>query len=227
MIRSRTLPAVTLSVAALILTTASAGMANADSGPSAASAAGGSDASTKYCYRNIGNTGLDGVVSQNFEGEMDAADSSGAADFSLKSACTFKKVVARGAAGDQRPDSVTLTIYQNEGDIPGAVVTSQTVRGGDDPIFLQLRLKKITLPPGDYFVGVVANLGSQGAWLWSTTHQRGAGDVWINPGDGSGTGCTTWSDMVSCVGMSPKRPDFQVWLQKYRGGTPTTRSHSR
>jgi hypothetical protein len=36
--------------------------------------------------------------------------------------------------------------------------------------------------------------------------------VWENPGDGWGTGCTTWTNMQSCWGSLNPGPDFEFVL---------------
>jgi hypothetical protein len=61
--------------------------------------------------------------------------------------------------------------------------------------------------PGTYWVSVQARqeFKPSGQWFWhNRTVQSNAGAVWQNPGDGYGTGCTSWNRKNACM------PD-QVW----------------
>lgn len=219
--RSRALPAVGISVAALVLT-AFAGTASAAAGPTAVATSGGVDTSQsrttlKTCFANVdGDSGV-GIVSQNFEAAFDIYDNSGAADFTLDTKCKLKQVTAYGVYfnGFGPATSETVTIYKNKKGKPGKVKTSQTVTGSDAAGTFTIKLKKKKLKPGKYFVGVVANLDFSvgGEWGWETTiNKSGNGDMWQNPGDGFATGCTSWGDMVSCLGAQGQGPDFMVQL---------------
>jgi hypothetical protein len=111
--------------------------------------------------------------------------------------------------------SETVTIYKNKTGTPGKVKMTQTVTGADAAGTFTMKLKKTKLKKGKYFVGVVANMDFSigGQWGWeTTTNQSGAGDMWQNPGDGFATGCTTWGDMIGCLGALGQGPDFMVQL---------------
>jgi hypothetical protein len=218
--RSRAIPAVGLSVAALALTTAFAGTATASS--SAPSAVGhgtltASVSADKTCFASGTTDSGVGIVSQNFEASFDAYDNQGAADFKVKKKCAIKTVSAAGiyfnGSGPARDENVT--IYKDKKGKPGKVVTSQTVAGSDSGGSFTIPIKKTKLKKGTYWVSVQANLDFSvgGEWGWETTlDQSGKGDMWKNPGDGFATGCTNYGDMVSCLGAQGQGPDFMVTL---------------
>jgi len=57
-------------------------------------------------------------------------------------------------------------------------------------------------------MSVVANVdkGAGSVWVWyePDTNTNNPGK-WQNPGNGYGTGCTTWTDTQTCIGAG--RPD--------------------
>ena len=56
--------------------------------------------------------------------------------------------------------------------------------------------------PGTYWVSVQANMDFAlgGEWGWETsTVTNGSPAAWQNPGDGFGTGCTSWGVEIVCV----------------------------
>jgi hypothetical protein len=101
--------------------------------------------------------------------------------------------------------------------VPGAVVKSVTLKGKDSSgKFTITGIKGVALAAGHYWVSVQANMSSSaGEWYWaSRTKQSGSPAVWQNPGNGWGTGCTTWTPYETCTGASG-RPDWMFAL----GGT--------
>ena len=221
--RSRALPALGLSVVALALATSLTGTASAAGSTvqaahkGSAVAIGGIDAT---CFSNLdGDTGV-AISSQNFESSFDAYDNSGADDFKLKKKCVVKSIQVPGQyfGGAPSPaDSETVTFYKDNGGKPGAVVKSKTVAGTDSSGSFDIKLGKVTLKKGKYWVGVVANLdfGAGSQWGWeNTSTQKGAAAMWQNPGDGFGSGCTTWGNMQTCLGGVAPGPDFMFSLTK-------------
>jgi hypothetical protein len=71
------------------------------------------------------------------------------------------------------------------------------------------------LPAGRYWVSVVANRpyfpgGVQ--WFWnSVTVIGGSEHAWRNPGDGFGTGCTSWSNGATSCSQTNPDVAFQIW----------------
>jgi hypothetical protein len=158
------------------------------------------------------DTGV-GISSQNFEATYDAYDDSGADDFKVPAGEVWKvkKVNVAGAyyngTGPCRDE--TVTFYKNSGGAPGVVKATVTVAGldtgGSFAIPTAVKLKG-GANGKTYWVGVVCNMdfGVGGQWGWETRSvQNGNTGKWINPGNGFGTGCTTWTDVQTCVGYGP------------------------
>lgn len=60
----------------------------------------------------------------------------------------------------------------------------------------------MTLRRGTYWVSVQANLdfATGGEWGWNTNNTvQKKGAKWQNPGDGFGTGCTTYKNLLTCI----------------------------
>ena len=114
------------------------------------------------------------------------------------------------------------------GHLPGTGVAAFLNRPytGTPPDF-EIRWSPISIFPssGTYWVSVqaVQDFNPNGQWFWhNRTVQTNAGAVWQNPGDGYGTGCTTWNRKNACM------PD-QVWPDQVfqilgfaEGPTPTS-----
>jgi hypothetical protein len=98
-------------------------------------------------------------------------------------------------------------IYADAGALPGGQLFAQSggaLTGGDcstsancDPTFALANAPR--LEPGRYWI----SLQIQGAyaWRWAVTPPElasGSPAVWQNPGDGFGTGCTTYTPLIDC-----------------------------
>jgi hypothetical protein len=187
------------------------------------------DANKNLYNQNNNDAGV-GIVSQNFETAFDAYDNQGADNFKLKAKSTIKQVIVTGVYFNCTTppcgpaDSVTVTVYKNTAGAPGAVVKKFANRPYTDPsttgsFIVNLGTGK-TLAKGTYWVSVQANMdfGSNGnEWAWETrTVQSGAPAMWKNPGDGFGTGCTTYTVVTTCI-PSGEGPDFMFQV---KGTTP-------
>lgn len=91
--------------------------------------------------------------------------------------------------------------------MPGKPVKGGTYTklvGSDDAgSFAILLPKKLALGPGLYWVSVVPNLDfdTGGEWGWEgNTTINGDSAMWENPGNGFGTGCTSWESYDVCFG---------------------------
>ncbi|KAB2962124.1 MAG: hypothetical protein F9K18_10255 [Thermoanaerobaculia bacterium] len=146
------------------------------------------------------------VTSQDFEAGFDQFDAQIADDFSVPAeGWTITSVDVDGdysAAGPAA--SFNVYFYADGGAIPGALVASrlgQTYAGaaGDASITL---VPPVALAAGDYWVSVQArqDFGTAGQWFWhNRTVQTADGAAFQNPGDGFGTGCTTWNTKMTCL----------------------------
>lgn len=169
---------------------------------------------SQSCYTNMGPDASEGINSQIFEKKYTAYNSSGAADFTVKTACTFSTVMAPGRYynGTGPARSETVTVYRARNGQPGKVINTQTVKGQDKKGSFTIPVQEVSLAPGRYFVGVQANMGlvKGGQWGWEvTTVQRGSTDLWANPGGAMGV-CPDWTDVVTC--FASNGPDYMVAL---------------
>src|SRR5438552_15014408 len=94
--------------------------------------------------------------------------------------------------------------------LPGTQIAAFLNRpySGTPPDF-EIRWTPISIFPssGTYWVSVqaVQDFNPNGQWFWhNRTVQSNAGASWQNPGNGYGTGCTSWNRKNACL------PD-QVW----------------
>jgi hypothetical protein len=110
----------------------------------------------------------------------------------------FEWSCSRFCGGGITP-AARVRIYEASGTLPGAAVfTSTSIRPIDGGIEADLALPvrgAPALPPGHYWVSVQAikDLNPLGQWSWTETAvQSGDPSVFENPGNGFGTGCTTF-----------------------------------
>ncbi|MFO1339481.1 MAG: hypothetical protein U1F53_14875 [Burkholderiaceae bacterium] len=167
-------------------------------------------------YSQNDNDGGTGVTSQNFEASFDIYDNSGADDFKVPKGTSWKvsSVDVTGVYynGSGPAASEHVTFYADAGGLPGAAVadfpaSAGTDSGGSFSMPVKAKLKK-----GTYWVGVQANMDFAigGQWGWEVRSvQAGNGAAWQNPGDGFGSGCTTWGSLQTCLGYGP---DFMFAL---------------
>ena len=172
---------------------------------------------------NSGDSGI-GIVSQNFE-EADFAiyDAEGADDFTVPAGhiWTVKEVVVTGVYfnGSGPADSENVRFYTNQGSLPNQALKAYpgvvgADNGGSFDITLPTAVTFSGGPSGGsgrtYWMSVVANMSfnSGGEWGWeSSNNSAGFADVWRNPGDGFGTGCTSFTSETSCIpdGQGPSK----------------------
>jgi len=178
-------------------------------------------AGTIYSQRDNDN-GI-GIVSQNFTdagGGNDIYDSQGADNFKIKQTLTkVNEVVVTGVYfnGSGPAASVNVTFYKNSGGAPGNVSAAFTGLAYTDLGFGSFDVKTPTLKlkKGTYWVSVQARMdfSAGGQWGWETRNtQKGAPAMWQNPGDGFGTGCTTYQVLTTCIAAG-EGPDFMFTIK--------------
>jgi hypothetical protein len=178
------------------------------------------------CYSNIRNATGSAYVSQNFETSLDAFDSTGADDFSMSQDCSLTSITVPGQYfnGEGPAASENVTFYSDNGGRPGQVIDSQTVSGSDQSGTFQIDLQPVALSANvTYWVSVQANMdfSTGGEWGWDAdATQAGSPAQWENPGEGFGTGCSTWGDLQTCLGADG--PDLQFALYGDTGATSDT-----
>jgi len=177
------------------------------------------------------NSDLQGYsdISQNFESSFDAYDSQGSDDFTVPDGAKWrvKEVDVSGLYfnGPGPANSENVFIYKaNAHGVPGRLKAEfDNVSGSDDGVgdFVINLGNGAKLKAGHYFVSVQANMdfGVGGEWGWSTRNtQVGSPAAWQDPGDGFGTGCTSWANERDCLG-DVGGPDHMFTLRgKNKGG---------
>jgi hypothetical protein len=169
------------------------------------------------CYAQHDNDNGIGIVSQNFEPSLDAFDAQGADTVKLSAKCKLKTVNADGVYfnGSGPADSFNVTFYKGKA-TPGATTkscanASYTDSGFGSPVIsCTAKLTKKTAK----WVSVQANMNFSGGgeWGWNTNNTiRGKASQWENPGDGFGTGCTTYTTTTTCI-PSGEGGDFAFGL---------------
>ncbi len=174
------------------------------------------------CYQQLDHDAYIYVWSEKFsESELDSFTSRGADDFSLSAPCVVRSIDVLGGYGDGAGPaySENVVVYEDSHGRPGAVITRQTVVVGSDmsgSFHLTLH-RAVPLGPGTYWVSVRANTSYyQGSnWGWEVTNDlTGTGALWKNPGDGFGTGCTTYQPLTACATIDA--PDFMFSINHRR-----------
>jgi hypothetical protein len=171
-------------------------------------------------YNQNSNFGY-GFVSQNFtSGSFGTIYNAAAADdFAVPAGKTWKvkavDVTGVYFNGSGPANSEIVTFYaKGKGGHPGKVVgKTQTVNCTDSEGSFACALPtaaKLNNSTGTkkktFWVSVVVNMpfaNGQGEWGWvqnATIHGTEAN--WENPGDGFGTGCTTWAPNSQCFGLA-------------------------
>lgn len=157
-------------------------------------------------------------ISQNFESTYDAYDSQGSDDFTVPDGGKWvvKEVDVSGlyfkgtgpASGVASSENVFFykAAKGKKGGPKTLVAEFDNVVGDDDgagDFVIRISKKGLKLNPGHYYVSVQANMdfGTAGEWGWGTRNtQVGNFASWQDPGDGFGTGCTSWSNEQVCLG---------------------------
>jgi len=202
---------------------ADAGMPTASSGkrpvhvPAAAPLSPSAPIVFPVLYTQADNDSGVGVVSQDFETANDVYDSEGADDFVVPDGVTWAvmSVTANGVYfnGAGPAPAVNLTIFADNAGVPGAVECAYPLQTPADSagVFTFTLPTTCYLVSGTYWIDVQARMdfAAGGEWGWeSRSVQSNAAALWKNPGDGLGTGCTTFgSPMNSCI-TAAGGPDF-------------------
>lgn len=178
------------------------------------------------------NASGNGSPDQDFEASFNAYDSMGADDFVVTDAAgwTIYQVVTVGTQSTGgAPASIDVAFYANspgggDTDLPGAVVCDYPgviPTSGNASFVIDLPTTCI-LPPGIHWVSIQVNQnfgGGGGQHFWSNrTVQSGNEGVWINPGNGFATGCTTWTPQTTCGVGGGTNPDYLFQLYGEVGG---------
>lgn len=181
-------------------------------------------------YDQTNNPSGNGAPDQDFEAGFDAYDCEGADDFDVTwtDGWNVQQVQTVGTTGTPGTSTVKVVFFADAGGSIGAQLCSYTgISPTDNSGSLIIDL------PTDCFVGlglawvniqVSQEFATAGQHFWSNrTTQSFAGSLWQNPGDGFGSGCTTWTAQTTCGVGGGTNPDFlfQIWGEQAVGPTPT------
>jgi hypothetical protein len=153
------------------------------------------------------------IGSQKFEPAMAAFDDQAADDFVVTTGppgfgmcITSVRVMGEYSEGGGPASSFNVYIYTNgAGNLPGVPIGAylNLAYTGTPPDFT------INLPspfcraqgiPYWLSVQAVQDFNPNGQWFWhNRIVQSNAGATWQNPGDGYGTGCTSWNRKKACM----------------------------
>ena len=165
------------------------------------------------------------IGSQDFEPAFDIFDDEAADDFVVPAGAFWsidEAFISGGYnAGGGPAAAVNLYFYSDSGGTPGGVVCGypllNPIDGGGS--FLITLPRPCVLRAGTYWVSAQArqDFGTNGQWYRSTrSAQNGSESRWRNPGNGYGTGCTSFTPVSSCVAGTA--PDLLYWLAGTAGG---------
>ena len=179
-------------------------------------------------YEQTDNASGNGAPDQDFEAAFDVYDSMGADDFIVTNGAGWV-VTGVDTVGTQSTGgtaaSVTIEFYDDNAGSPGNVVCSYpgltpTQNAGSFTIQLPA---PCNLNGGEtYWMAqqTVQDFGGNGQHFWSNrTTQTGNPAHWINPGDGFGSGCTTFTPMTTCGVGGGTNPDFLFVIRGFNGGS--------
>ncbi|MCI0448034.1 hypothetical protein L0152_33055 [bacterium] len=153
---------------------------------------------------------------KDFETALDNFDAQGADDFVVPAGETWSitevDVYGDYSSGSAGSESFHVFIYQDAAGLPGPVVytaLNQSYTTGNDIDFVVTLSTPAVLTEGVYWVSVQSRMDYNGndQWFWKDrTLQNNNPAAWQNPGDGFGSGCTTWTQRISCLGSAG--PDY-------------------
>lgn len=159
-----------------------------------------------------GNDSGTGYTSQNFEATFDQYDNMGADDFTVPAGSSWKvgqvNVYGTYYNGSGPAMSQHVTFYKSKGGKPSTVVADFPGLMGKDNGTGSFEIKlpsTVKLKAGTYWVSVQVDMDFfvGGQWAWENqTVSAGSGPMWMNPGNGFGTGCTKWGLESACIGSS-------------------------
>jgi len=172
-------------------------------------------------YDQSGNDNGIAVVSQNFESSFDIYDSQAADDFIVPSGQSWLvgeiDVTGQYFNGPGPADSVNVYFFKNKGGHPGRLIHSCEGASYTDSTglgsYVITACGRIKLKAGHLWVSVQANMNFSpaGEWGWEQSSVVTNDPAqWQNPGDGFGTGCTTWGNEFTCLGIAPHAGDDGV-----------------
>ena len=132
-------------------------------------------------------------------------------------------VAGEYTAGGGPADSFNVIFYDNSGsNLPGNIVASRpgnSYTGGANAVITLT--SPVSLGQGTYWVAVQSrqDFTPFGQWFWDNRFvSANQGAAWQNPGDGFGTGCTTYANKITCLDGGQNGPDQLFRINGTTGG---------
>lgn len=159
-----------------------------------------------------------GMAAQDFETNNNGLDCAVADDFTVPVGETWyiDSIIFYGvysATATVSEAGIVVKIYENNAGAFGPLVFSDSIntdvdRNEDGWLTPDWSDNPILMNAGSYWIVAQARKdfilttgGTGGQWYWTRdTNLVGDASMWINPGNGFGTGCNTWAPIYSCVG---------------------------
>jgi LEA14-like dessication related protein len=163
-----------------------------------------------------------GKTAQDFEAAYDAYDAEVAADFVLEADATISSAAFGffvDSTGYNEPLVINVGIFPDEGGVPGETAlystTTEAVAADENGIYTANLVDPISLTAGTYWIGYNMQLSYDEVGQ-CYANQRDAIDndtpaYWRNPGDGFGSGFTTWTQDVASQGGAPQEVCFAIY----------------
>ena len=180
----------------------------------------------KTLYNQNSNFGY-GIVSQNFTSNSAQYDAAAADDFLVPKGKIWKitaiDVTGVYFNGSGPAPSETITFYADSKGHPGkAIGKGQKLTCTDSAGSFACTLPKPVkldnsagTKKARYWLSVVVNMsftnGGEWGWVQNTVGANDPGQ-WENPGNGYGTGCTTWNATSSCIPTVAPANDYAFEL---------------
>jgi hypothetical protein len=160
------------------------------------------------------------INSQNYTSGVTADNDQSADDFIVPAGKTWKvtEVDVSGCCSGTAAITEDVYFYKDKNGAPGKAVrhgSFTSLSGTGNPNFAISLGKGVKLKAGHYWVSVVVNCnyGDGCGWGWGVRSGINTDPaLWQNPGNGRGTGCTTWTTLEACFG-SAYAGDFMFALQ--------------
>lgn len=224
---------VTSIACALSLTVGSAAAAMQNSAAAGAAASYAAPRGGSIVLYDQAGTGTNGAPVQNFEAAFDTYDSEVADDFVVPAGgWTVDGLNFLTTAGDSSSATFDVAIYPDAAGLPAGAPTCTyaglTAVSGTGPLGGTVELvlpSTCVLPEGTYWFAATANLdfGTGGQIFWSNFAEPAIGNpgVFRNPGDGFGSGCTTFTPTPTCL-VGGGQPNFIFQVIGVTGTGPET-----
>ena len=165
--------------------------------------AGAAEASAETLLDRSGNGNGYAWPSQDFASPDDAYDTEIADMFAVSYTEDWQltSVRAIGSGGTATTARVTMREPSASGG-PGAVLFTREAAATPPNYEIPLTGTPLLRRGGFYWLSIQAVGGGQAdAWRWSQRNDSRGGTLYRNPGNGYGTGCTSFSQIASCVGV--------------------------